>query len=117
MLGAGVEFRNQNLLDVAEASAFDLILFLGVFYHLPNFCDALVKLESLTRPGGYLVAESQVNTRSLTCYEGKGFRGDSTTFFVPSPAVLRTLLSEHSFKVKKEVPISQERHLFFCRRR
>jgi len=117
VLGAGVEFRDQDMLDVPEGSSFDLVLFLGVFYHVPNFCDGLVKLESLTRPGGYLVAESQVNARSLTCYEGKGFRGDPTTFFVPSPAVLRTLLSEHSFKVKKEFPVGQERHVFFCRRR
>ncbi|HZP42840.1 MAG TPA: DUF1698 domain-containing protein [Candidatus Binatia bacterium] len=117
VLAAGVEFRHQDLFDVPETSPFDLILFLGVFYHVPNFCDALVKLRALTHPGGWIAVESQVSTPSLTCYDGKGFRGDPTTFFVPSPAVLRTLLMEHGFRVKKEVVISEERHFFFCRRR
>lgn len=116
VLGAGVEFRKQNLLEMTDTAAFDLVLFLGVFYHVPNFCDALAKLESLARPGGYVAVESQVNPRTLTCYEGKGFRGDPTTFFVPSPTVLRTLLCEQSFVVKKEFPIGRERHFFFCRR-
>ena len=117
VLGADVEFRRQDLFDVPETSPFDLILFLGVFYHVPNFCDALVKLGSLVRPGGYLALESQVSPRSLTCYEGKGFRGDPTTFFVPSPAVLRALVIEHGFKVKTEFAVGQERYFFFCRRR
>ena len=116
VLAVEADFRNQNLLEMPDAPTFDWILFLGVFYHVPNFCDALAKLAALTRPRGYVVIESQTNPVSLTCYEGKGFRGDTSTFFVPSPTVLRVLLQEHGFKIKKEGR-GAERHIFLCRRR
>jgi tRNA (mo5U34)-methyltransferase len=112
VLGLDVDFRRQGLLDLPESSQFDLILFLGVLYHLPNFCDGLDRLRRLCKPGGIVAVESQVATRSVTCYEGKGFRGDPTTFFVPSIGVLKTLLTEHGFAIEQSFRLGKER--YFC---
>jgi 2-polyprenyl-3-methyl-5-hydroxy-6-metoxy-1,4-benzoquinol methylase len=65
VLGLDVDFRRQGLLDLPESPQFDLILFLGVLYHLPNFCDGLDRLRRLCKPGGIVAVESQVATRSV----------------------------------------------------
>ena len=48
-------------------------------------------------------------------YEGKGYRGDTTTFFVPSIPVLRLVLEERGFVVDELVELG-ERALVFASR-
>jgi len=114
VLGMDIDFRRQALLEISEDDHFDLILFLGVFYHIPNFCDSLEKIYRLCKPGGFVAVESQVAPRSLTCYEGKGFRGDLTTYFIPSKRIFNTFAEECGFQIVREFSTSEERYFFLC---
>jgi len=106
-----IEFRRQSLLDLPDSERFDFVLFLGVFYHIPNFCTALQKLAAILSPGGGMLLETQIAPRSLTCYENVSFRGDpGTTFFVPSVPVMQALLRDYEFVIRRELTISEERY-------
>ena len=59
-LGSRVEHRRLDVheLDVDEVGQFDLVLFLGVFYHLRNPVAALERIARVTRR--LLVCETHV---------------------------------------------------------
>jgi tRNA (mo5U34)-methyltransferase len=64
--GSRVSFIHGNLYDVSAETLggrFDVVLFLGVIYHLPEPYYALQIVRDLTRPGGTVYVES-------TCSDG-----------------------------------------------
>jgi tRNA (mo5U34)-methyltransferase len=57
-LRSQVEFRNMDVMEVHQIrESFDLILFLGVYYHLQDPIGALKLLLDRLRPGGMLMIE------------------------------------------------------------
>ncbi|MDE1820209.1 MAG: DUF1698 domain-containing protein [Euryarchaeota archaeon] len=59
--GSKVEYRVMDLFDAEElAESFDVILFLGVYYHLRDPIHALERLRSVLRPHGRLFMEGLV---------------------------------------------------------
>jgi SAM-dependent methyltransferase len=120
VLKADIRFYQRSLFDMPETERFDMILFLGVFYHIENFCDALEKLNRLCVPGGLLAFESEISAKSGTFYDDKEYHGDPSTFFVPSANVLDTLLVEHGFRIhtKRVVlgSIKRGRYYLLCSR-
>lgn len=124
-LRAEVEFRHATVEDLAAtAETFDLVLFLGVFYHLRH---PLLALESIRRIcSGKLIMQtitteharssyepcptpSNYNSRlrsndlgspafpSLRFIEG-GLDGDRSCWFVPSPEAVLALLRASGFE-------------------
>lgn len=81
----GVNFVNQDFLDV-EDSDFDLILFCGVYYHMPEHKKAFPKIRSLMKNGGVVITESAVGDVSTiyTGIAGDVYHNDPTNYFVPS---------------------------------
>ena len=60
-LGSAVEFKVMDVADVGELhETFDLVLFLGVYYHLRDPIQAFRVLFDRLRPGGQLVLEGLV---------------------------------------------------------
>ena len=113
-LGLDVDFRRISFLEFDPERAFDVVLFCGVLYHLQNWADGLDKLAQLVVPSdGVIVLETAIEPVTRTTYEGKGYRGDTTTFFVPSMRVLLALLEERSFVVSECVDLG-ERALVFA---
>jgi tRNA (mo5U34)-methyltransferase len=98
VLGLDIEFREQSFFEIA-GEEFDLVLFCGVLYHLENFADGLDKVHALTAPGGRVVLETASEPATRTTY-GRGYHGDTTTFFVPSVPVLLELVRERGFRVE-----------------
>jgi 2-polyprenyl-3-methyl-5-hydroxy-6-metoxy-1,4-benzoquinol methylase len=108
VLGLDVEFRRLSFMNLEPQRSFDVVLFCGVLYHLENWADGLDKLRELVVPrDGVIVLETAVEPVTRTTYEGKGYRGDTTTFFVPSPKVLRLLLEERGFAIRELVEIGE----------
>jgi len=106
VLGLDVEFRRLSFMDLEPEQPFDVVLFCGVLYHLQNWADGLDKLAQLVVPrDGVVVLETAVEPVTRTTYEGNGYRGDSTTFFVPSTHVLRALLEERGYVVRELVEL------------
>lgn len=103
VLGLDVDFRRLSLFEFEPDEPFDVVLFCGVLYHLENWADGLDKLAELVlSPDGLIVLETAVEPVTRTTY-GTGYRGDTTTFFVPSVRVLRTLLEERAFAIAELV--------------
>jgi len=96
-LGLDIEYRDQDFLDI-EDGPFDLVLFLGVLYHLEDPIRALEKLAELTTE--MLVVESYVTRRRGAAVEFRreGTRGDLSTRWVPSAALIDERLIDVGFE-------------------
>lgn len=100
-LGLDVDFREVSLFELEAEAKFDIVLFCGVLYHLENFATGVEKVRSFVRKGGQVILETASEKITRTTY-GIGYHGDTTTFFVPSPAVLRALVEEYGFIVESQ---------------
>lgn len=125
ILGSAVEYRMDNVynLDPDEHGTFDVVLFLGVLYHLRNPLGGLDAVRSVLREGGELylatlmidqhfrLADGAVTTLAdvdpaLTdvplwqAFPRDTLNGDFTNCFAPNRAALRAALEEARFRVE-----------------
>jgi 2-polyprenyl-3-methyl-5-hydroxy-6-metoxy-1,4-benzoquinol methylase len=115
VLGLEVEFRRLSFLELGPERPFDVVLFCGVLYHLRNWADGLDKLVELVVPNeGLIVLETAVEPIARTTYEGKGYHGDTSTFFVPSISVLRAVLDERRIDTRELVDLGERALVFAC---
>jgi tRNA (mo5U34)-methyltransferase len=115
VLGLDVEFREQSFFTLAPDEPFDLVLFCGVLYHLEDYATALDRLAALVRPEtGVIVLETAVAPVTLTLPGAADYRGDPSTFFVPSTDILVHLIRERGFRVDVVRDIG-ERAIVFMR--
>lgn len=96
-LGLQIEYREQDFLELTDGP-FDVVLFLGVLYHLEDPIRALEKVARLTR--GQVVVESYVTRRRGTVVEFRrlGTRGDLSTRWVPSAGYIDERLLDVGFE-------------------
>jgi len=100
-LGLDVEFREQSFYDLEPELPFDLVLFCGVLYHLEDYATALDKVASLAVPvHGLVVLETAIESVTLTLPGMSDYKGDTSTYFVPSVGVLLELVRERGFRVE-----------------
>jgi len=111
---AGFELARQTLkskvedleIDVLDLSpervgTFDLVLFLGVLYHMRNPFAALERISSVTR--GQLILETHVDLlwirRPAIAYYFNGeLDGDPTSYCGPNPAAVEAMLRAVGFR-------------------
>jgi tRNA (mo5U34)-methyltransferase len=108
-LGSGVEDAHVDVLELSpdEVGTFDLVLFLGVLYHMRHPLLALERVASVTR--GRLILETVVDVLeldrpALAFYPSGELRGDATNWFGPNPAAVIGLLHAAGFGEVKVVP-------------
>jgi len=100
-LGLDVEFREESFFDLEPEHPFDLVLFCGVLYHLEDYATALDKVAKLAVPTyGLIVLETAIEPTTQTCPGMMAYRGDTSTYFVPSVPVLLELVRERGFRVE-----------------
>jgi tRNA (mo5U34)-methyltransferase len=92
-----VEVDVMELSPAAVGGTFDVVLFLGVLYHLRDPLGALERVASVLAPGGLLVLETHVDlvwTRrpALAFYPRGELGGDPTNWFGPNPPAVRGML-------------------------
>ena len=107
-LGSKVEDIDLDVMDLTpeRLGTFDLILFLGVFYHLENPLAALRRVSEVC--DRHLVVESLVDnvyTRrpSLVFYPGDKENEDASNWFGPNPIALLEMIREVGFASTKKV--------------
>lgn len=130
LLGSSVEFSQQNVygLDEETYGTFDLVLFLGVLYHLRDPMLALDRIWDVCR--GRLIVETQVIDEALLTstgefrglgeidpelelaplmqfYPGAALNDDPTCVWAPNQACLRAMLQEAGFTVDAQLRIGQ----------
>ena len=110
VLGSHVEDRLVDVMDLSPEAVgvFDLVLFLGVLYHLRHPLLALEKVASVTAK--CLILETEVDLIGLrhpvmTFYPGTQLNNDPTNWWAPNPRALLGMLKDVGFaKVKVMSP-------------
>jgi tRNA (mo5U34)-methyltransferase len=108
-LGSAVEDVEVDVMDIAPATVggeFDVVLFLGVLYHLRHPFLALEKLRSVTRD--LLIVETHVDLIGLrrpamALYPGQELEDDWTNWWGPNPAAVKALLEQSGFSDVRQV--------------
>lgn len=112
-LGSRVEDVEVSVEELSpeRVGTFDLVLFVGVLYHLRDPLRALDAVASVT--GGMLVLETHVDLALRTrpaaaLYAGTELRGDHTNWWGPNPAAVEGMLRASGFgDVRKVFPRSR----------
>jgi tRNA (mo5U34)-methyltransferase len=128
LLDSKVTFINANIYDLSadRLGTFDVVLFLGLLYHLPDPLEALLLLRSLCRDR--LCVESQVIDQALLMsdgrmaaladvapalidvplmqfYPGSSLNNDPTNYWAPNLSGLQAMLRECNFTVTSSHPL------------
>lgn len=87
-------------LDPVEVGVFDVVLFLGVLYHLESPMDALHKVASVT--GDMLILETasdlnSVRQPAIAFYQGDQLNADPTNWIGPNEAAIHAMLRAAGF--------------------
>jgi tRNA (mo5U34)-methyltransferase len=104
VLGLDVEFVVEDFMDEKDEAVYDLILFLGVYYHLPKPEMAIPKLSKIIKPGGLLFLESAIGNNTRYGDTGNIYDGDKTNYLIPSAELLNKELEESGFKIEERLP-------------
>lgn len=124
ILGSSAEYRMDNVynLDPETYGAFDVVLFMGVLYHLRKPLAALDAIRSVMKPGGRLFVGTMLidefvllpdgSTTTLAAlhpllpqiplwqaYPGDSLNGDYTNCAAPNRRALEVALHEAQFRV------------------
>jgi tRNA (mo5U34)-methyltransferase len=101
-LGAGVEAREIDAADLSTdvVGEFDIVLFLGVFYHRYDAIETLAKVARLAKH--LLIVETHLELRELDVpamafYPGRELANDPTNWWGPNEQCMNALLLGHGF--------------------
>lgn len=107
-LNSKVEDMEIDVLDISpeKVGIFDLVLFLGVFYHMRYPLLALERVFSVT--GKQLILQTHVDMLEckrpvMAFYPGAELRKDPTNWWGPNPAAVEAMLKTVGFQKVKMV--------------
>jgi tRNA (mo5U34)-methyltransferase len=121
LLGSRVTYLQRNLyeLTAAELGTFDIVLFLGLLYHLPDPLGALRIIRNLARRLMYLetlvvdVGGAADELPLMRFFSGSSWNGDPTNYWGPNVRCVEEMLGETEFAPKRTVRIG-DRCVFAC---
>jgi tRNA (mo5U34)-methyltransferase len=109
-LGSKVEDREIEVLDLSPevVGTFDLVLFLGVLYHMRHPLLALEKVFSVTRE--MLILETHVDLLdcewpAMRFYPGLELAGDGSNWWGPNPLAVEKMLATVGFRTVKTISL------------
>jgi tRNA (mo5U34)-methyltransferase len=116
VLGSRVEDVDIDVMDLSpeRLGTFDLVLFLGVLYHLRHPFLALERVASVTRDR--VILETVVDMvgfgrPALAMYPGRELNRDPTNWWGPNPAAVSGMLESLGFEeVKTVTPLPHAAH-------
>jgi tRNA (mo5U34)-methyltransferase len=111
VLGSRVEDQEIDVMDVspeAVGGTYDVVLFLGVLYHLKHPLLALERVRSVT--GGMLILETltdMLSTRrpAVAFYPGSEMNADPSNWWGPNPAAIEGMLRTAGFRQVERVSL------------
>jgi tRNA (mo5U34)-methyltransferase len=131
ILGSHVEYRMDNVYNLSSEKygVFDVVLFMGVLYHLRKPLAALDSIRGVMKEGALLFTGTMMideyvllpdgstttleslnpvlkNVPLWQAYPGDSLNGDFTNCFAPNEAALRAALEEAQFRVDEVRTVS-----------
>jgi tRNA (mo5U34)-methyltransferase len=121
LLGSRVTYLQRNLyeLTAAELGTFDIVLFLGLLYHLPDPLGALRVVRNLTRQRMYLetlvldFGREMDELPMMRFFAGSSWAGDPTNYWGPNVRCVEEMLGETEFAARRVVRLG-DRCVFAC---
>jgi tRNA (mo5U34)-methyltransferase len=108
-LGIDVDAREIDVADLSAESVgeFDVVLYLGVFYHRYDAIESLARAARLAKQ--VLIVETHLDLRdikfpAMAFYPGDELNNDPTNWWGPNEHCVRALLVGHGFKVIEMTP-------------
>jgi len=106
-------------LDVKKLGTFDIVLFLGVLYHMRHPLLALEKVAPLV--GDLLILETHLDMTdsdvpAMRFYPGDEVNDDPTNWWGPNIACVEAMLHDVGFAHVEALPINQSRVVMHARR-
>ena len=106
-LGSQVRFKRMSVYDLERLGTFDVVLFMGVLYHLRHPLLALDKLRRVLVPEGLLVIETAIADGELEAgdrplvrfYRGADLAGDPSNWFAPTSSALVDWCASSGFEI------------------
>jgi tRNA (mo5U34)-methyltransferase len=107
ILGSRVEpvVGDFKTIDPGIIGTFDVVLFLGVIYHLEDPLTALIRVRDLVAPGGLAVVETEavelMGQHERICCEfipGQELNNDPTNWWIPNGPALKGLCESAGFR-------------------
>jgi tRNA (mo5U34)-methyltransferase len=107
LLGSGIEpiVGDFMKMDLSSLGQFDIVLYLGVLYHMEDPLRAMRRVASVTAPGGLAVIETAAIevpelAGSAFCefYPGQEFNNDPTNWWAPNAKALEGLCLAAGFQ-------------------
>jgi tRNA (mo5U34)-methyltransferase len=102
-LGSRVEDKRIEVLSLSPETVgvFDVVLFLGVLYHMKHPLLALERVASVTRQ--HLIMQTQVDMLAIArpamaFYPGTELNGDPSNWVGPNPAAVLAMLTDVGFQ-------------------
>lgn len=101
--GLSFDYRQGNVYDITPQSlgTFDVVLFLGVLYHLPDMIKALNILRKVCNKTIFIETECEPTLMSGVAvaryYEGNSLAGDYTNFWAPNPECVQAMCRDSGF--------------------
>ena len=103
-----IEYHRLNLYEIAPRilGEFDIILFMGVLYHLPDMLRALHLIRQCCRGTLFVETHSEnefcPNIAAARYYQGATLAGDHTNFWAPNRLCVLDMLHDTSFDVSRD---------------
>ena len=105
-----VKYFTENVyqLDPKKYGFFDVVLFLGVLYHLRHPMFALDQIRKLIKPDGLLLIETQIATNyelqkidapAWQFYPGMELKNEATNKWAPNISGLKAVVDEAQFRI------------------
>jgi tRNA (mo5U34)-methyltransferase len=106
--GLEFEYHQKNVYEITpnELGTFDIVLFFGILYHLPDMIRALSIVRSLC--DGHMFLETHCangfspETAAARYYRESTLNNDLTNFWSPNPLCLRDMLYDVGFDVCRQ---------------
>jgi len=121
LLSSRITYLQRNLyeLDAAKLGTFDIVMFLGLLYHLPDPLGALRTVRNLSRQRTYLetlVVDFGPEMDAIPLmrfFAGSSWAGDPTNYWGPNVRCVEDMLGEAEFAARRVVRIG-DRCVFEC---
>jgi len=107
--GSKIEYLDIDVMEITpeRVGTFDIVLFLGVLYHLRNPLDALSRLSAVCTD--LIIVESEVTfvgeprTPLARFYETTELAEDATNWWAPNPVALAQMVRSSGFQSVQEI--------------
>jgi len=120
MLNSKVRSERVEVMDLDDASQYDLVLCLGILYHMKDPFGMCKKMFEITKEGGQLILETHIdcevegimNKPMMRFYPDKECNNDPGTWWGPNPGCVIAMLKVVGFKEVKLHHLSNHRGIF-----